>query len=358
MRLNLSPWQKGELSKMEQKKLTQGPLLDKKGNLAEAGYHTALVRSYNRKDIRASRLRIKEWDYYYLQKGDLAFALTVADNGYMAMVSVSILDFAKPGFLTVSRMKAFPMGRLHMPASSKEGTVHCKTRDCELIFDTKDGVRHLRGAFVNYGPEKATLTCDFTLTEEPRDSMVIATPFEKPRRFYYNQKICGMRVKGSFSYSGKEIDLTGGLATLDWGRGVWTYQNTWYWSCLSADMADGHTFAMNLGYGFGDTSAASENMLFFDGVAHKLGRVQFEIPQNADGTDDFLSPWRITDSEGRLDLEMRPIFDRKDYVNALVVSSNQHQVFGRFYGTATLDGGEKITLSGEIGFAEKVKNKW
>lgn len=76
-------------------------------------------------------------------------------------------------------------------------------------------------------------------------------------------------------------------AVLDWGRGVWTYQNTWYWGSASG-YVDGVPFGMNLGYGFGDTRAATENMLLYDGVAHKLDQVDFGIPKDAAGKDDLL----------------------------------------------------------------------
>ncbi|MEI3102134.1 MAG: DUF2804 family protein [Oscillospiraceae bacterium] len=64
---------------------------------------------------------------------------------------------------------------------------------------------------------------------------------------------------------------------LDWGRGVWTYHNTWYWGSASYHV-NGVPFGWNIGYGFGDTSAASENMLFYKGKAHKLSQVKFNIP--------------------------------------------------------------------------------
>lgn len=41
-----------------------------------------------------------------------------------------------------------------------------------------------------------------------------------------------MRAEGWFSFDGKKYEFNsenGALATLDWGRGVWTYDNTWYW---------------------------------------------------------------------------------------------------------------------------------
>ena len=65
------------------------PLLDEKGNLREAGYCKKLLPIYRRRDIKAGALRIKEWDYYLVNNGHFAVALTIADNGYMGLDSIS-----------------------------------------------------------------------------------------------------------------------------------------------------------------------------------------------------------------------------------------------------------------------------
>ena len=62
----------------EQHLLSDGPLLDGNGNLADAGYAYSLVRKYDRKAIAASKMRIKEWDYYYVGNAKYGIALTVA----------------------------------------------------------------------------------------------------------------------------------------------------------------------------------------------------------------------------------------------------------------------------------------
>ena len=76
------------------------------------------------------------------------------------------------------------------------------------------------------------------------------------------------------------------------------------------------------------------------------------------GKDDLLAPWHVTDNLDRLDLTFTPILDRAAYTGAVVLESNQHQVFGRFDGTAVLDDGTALTIRGLRGFAEKVKNRW
>ena len=99
-------------------------------------------------------------------------------------------------------------------------------------------------------------------------------------------------------------------------------------------------------------------MLFYDGVAHKLEHVTFDIPKTADGRDDFLKPWKIADNHGRLDLTFTPILDRADRTSVLVIESDQHQVFGRFDGVAVLDDGTAVQVENLIGFAEKVAKRW
>ena len=78
---------------MKQIKLGEGKLLDESGNLVQSGYNTYLSREYNRSDIKASSLRIKEWDYYYVGNNRYGIALTIADNSYMGLISVSVLNF-------------------------------------------------------------------------------------------------------------------------------------------------------------------------------------------------------------------------------------------------------------------------
>jgi hypothetical protein len=118
-------------------------------------------------------------------------------------------------------------------------------------------------------------------------------------------------------------------------------------------MVDGRRFGLNIGYGFGDTSAASENIVFLDGRGHKLDEVSFHIPEN-----DFLKPWQFSSNDGRLELDFVPILDRYSNTNLLVVQSWQHQVFGHFSGKATLDDGTVLQIENLLGFAEKVKNRW
>ena len=343
----------------EQKRLTPGELLDTSGVLKQAGYATSLVKRYDRSAIRGGALRIKEWDYYCIIDGDVVLALTIADNSYMSMDSVSLLNL-KTGFQhTWSAMGVMSLGKRGFPATSEKGDIAVEKPAYALRFEN-DGQKRVLTVRVDNFVEDKPLTARMALTDAPEDSMVIATPFpEKKTAFYYNQKINCLRAEGDIHFDGEIFPFHKETATavLDWGRGVWTYANTWYWGSASG-YVNGVPFGMNLGYGFGDTSAASENMLFYNGKAHKLDQIDFGIPQTHDGRDAFMSPWHITSNDGRLDLIFTPIMDRASRTNALIIESDQHQVFGAFTGTAVLDDGTTLQIQNLVGFAEKVKNRW
>ena len=331
-------------------------LLDGKGNIAEPGFAKKLLPIYCRDDIKASWARIKEWDYYLINNGRFALALTIDNNGYMNMDSVSVLDFEEGWEITNSPMKFFPGRNPRLPETSVKGDVSISGKGhCAKFENPGTGTRRLSGKMEKFGP-KGAVSYDVTLTDEPEDSMVICTPFEKDGHFYYNQKINCMRASGSFNYGGKTyvFDPSESFAVLDWGRGVWTYHNTWYWGSASYQV-NGVPFGWNIGYGFGDTSAASENMLFYNGKAHKLSQVRFHIPGDE---KDFLSPWTFTSDDGRFEMDFVPVLDRASCTNVVLIKSDQHQVFGRFTGKAVLDDGTVIEVKDFPGFAEKVENKW
>ena len=56
-------------------------------------------------------MRIKEWDYYLITDGHVGLALTIADNGYMGLDSVSFLDFDEGWEQTKAPCAFFPMGK-------------------------------------------------------------------------------------------------------------------------------------------------------------------------------------------------------------------------------------------------------
>ncbi len=334
---------------------TNHNLLDKNGQLIEPGWSKSLIQKYDRSMIKKRKTRIKEWDYYYIMSNSNKFCLclTISDLGYLGMYSVSFVDLKNAVEHTQSELTAFPLGKTNLPPTSAVGDVEFKNKNLDITFAHSDDSRIINMNYRTFD-NKQGISCDIKLTDEPQESMVIATPWtEDKKAFYYNQKINCMRASGTVTYKGKVYTLNpeADFAGLDWGRGVWTKDNYWYWGSGSGQI-DGVPFGFNLGYGFGDTSAATENVIFYNGKANKFDDIIFNISEN------YIDPWIFKSSDGRFDTNFTPIIDRNALIDAKIIVTDQHQVFGKMNGTAVLDDGTKIILKDFLCFAEKVHNKY
>lgn len=273
------------------------------------------------------------------------------------MFSASLIDFKSAKEKTKTVIAFVPFDKMKMPESSRTGYIHFHNQKVTVTFRHENGRRKLHMFMKNF-EEGSDFEADIELYNEPADSMVIATPFkESGGDFYYNQKIIGMKASGNVLYKNEIYTLYNSFGLLDWGRGVWPRNVLWYWSA-GQGVVNGKVFGFNLGYGFGDTSAASENMLFYNGIASKLEDVAFHIPQNERGEYEYRKPWSVTSSDQRFEMVFSPIIDRSAKTATPVVSTDQHQVFGLFTGKATLDDGTTVVLNDFLGFIERVKNKW
>jgi len=329
-------------------------LLDQSGRLANPGYATEPLYEYCRKDIAASIWRIKEWDYYAVMNQHQGITFTVADLGYSAMITVVLLDFDQKTILKKTQLYWFTFGKMNLPFTSLEGNVEFHSKAISIEFIREDKQRKIHANILNFDGE-SHLSVNLTLKAYQDDSMVIATPWkENNKAFYYNQKINCMPASGTVILGNMTIEFSTSdtFSVLDWGRGVWTYKNTWYWSSLSG-LVDGNRFGFNLGYGFGDTSSATENMLFYQGKAHKLDQITFEMNFN-----NVMDEWVITDNQNRVNLTMTPILDRKDDMNLGIIKNLGDQVFGKFNGTVVLDDGTKLEIKNLMGFAERITNHY
>ncbi len=250
-------------------------------------------------------------------------------------------------YANISRLLAFPFGSLHLPENAeRDSDVRYDKGGLHLRFQTQGDTRMLSFSAPRF-------EANVTLERKNPYSLVIHIPFDEYKTaFYYNHKINCMTARGRVVCGDREYlfgDDAFGL--LDWGRGVWPFHNEWYWS-NGTGVVDGKIFGFNLGTGFGNTSRATENMLFYDGGWHKLGYVHFDL-----GTE-YSKPWHLYDDEGRLDLTLTPSFDRTTKTKVLFIDNCCHQMFGGFSGKAVLDDGTVLQISDLQAFAEHAVNNW
>lgn len=346
---------------MQQKRIEEpGPVLLPDGSPV-AGYSTEELLHYNRKAVKAPPWRIKEWDFYQVmdEEGRFCLQLTYGHASYIGQIGVMLFDIQKKKMLVKkSRLIPLPFGSMHLPSSAaRDSRIQYNKRGISLCFETENRKRKLSLFWKDFEAR-------ITLTPQIPHAMVINIPFrENPKQFYYNHKINCMRAEGFVRYSTDEEEgqvvfgedaFVGQLPAyglLDWGRGVWPFSSEWFWS-NGCGLAEGKLLGFNLGCGFGDTSAATENIFFYDGQAYKLGEVVISH-QNS-----FLAPWKLIDREGRCSLTMSPLYDRTTRDKVLFVNNCCHQVFGLFNGFFTLDNGKLIQVKDLPAFAEHAVNNW
>ena len=344
---------------MQQELSATTPLLDKHGDLVQVGWarHPLLdcnlehAGFYSIRPLQAFRL--KRWDYYGLTTPAIFFSATLAHLGYAGLVFAYTLDFGTGDFHEETLL--VPLGHgIHLSRNSDQGRSTFDNGKVQVSFGLEENARHLRVRWPAFNDGQG-LEADVTLSQPPEhESMVIVIPIGR-RRFYYNRKTNCLPATGWVKRGTQrtELDHSNSLGTIDWGRGVWEYRGFWVWASASGFLPDGRKLGLNLGFGFGDTSAATENAIVLNGRVHKLSAVEFDYdPAN------FMRSWHMVSPDGRLELEFVPFKERVAKSNLLLISSEVHQMFGHYRGKLVTDDEEALEIHDLVGFAEEHHARW
>lgn len=335
---------------MKQHEITKKtPLLDADGNLLVRGYATKMNVVYNREKVKSFPLKLKEWNFYQIQKDHYSLQLTLGHVSYMCSVSATLIDIDTGEKWEFGTMKPLFIPKLdHDP--EQESRVEFRDKDFYLSFQVTTEKRILtvqgsNGTFSN-------VDIFIELENDPdNEKMVIVTPFDRPRQFYLNYKENYYRGMGKVRFDDKMVDFEGCTGLIDWGRGVWPYCHEWFWGNLTGHI-DGVPFGFNIGWGFGDLRLATENMFFYDKKAYKLGALQVERDEG-----DYMKPWKLRDPDEKLKMTFTPVFDNYTQNKFVVVDTHCDQVYGLFDGVIQTEDGEK-EFHHVMAFIEHAVNRW
>lgn len=335
-----------------------GPLLKKDGSLADIGWARQPLLDCNLENAGFYRLRflqplrIKRWDYYGLTTATHFYSFTLSDLGYLQMVFAYVVDFTNRSHFEET-LTLGPGAGVKLPRNSSEGESLFDNGKVRMKFLSEAHERRLEVDWPGFNQHGLRAQVKFAM-ESQQDSLVMVTPIGK-KRFYYNRKINCLPADGWVEYLGQKVELTPKtcLGNLDWGRGVWEYNSFWVWTTASGFLPDGRRIGLNMGFGFGDTSVATENAVILDGKVHKLGQVVYIYdPKN------LKNPWSLRSPDGRLTLRFSPFYDRVAKTDFKILGSEVHQLFGHFHGTLQTDDGETIEIHDLIGSSEEHKARW
>jgi hypothetical protein len=148
------------------------------------------------------------------------------------------------------------------------------------------------------------------------------------------QKRAALPAVGRLHVAGRTFDLSKGVAGMDYTNGYLARRTAWRWAFGMGRLPDGTPLGLNLVEGFNDgDSSACENALWVGNRVMPLGRAKFDF-----NPGDALDEWRITSTDGAVDLRFRPIHVHREERDYKLVRSHFVQPFGRFEGTVRVDG--------------------
>ncbi len=332
-----------------QENLSTQQVLDARGRMTASGYARHMNFVLDKKLMRSPRC--KEWDFYQIHfDGRYVLQLTLGHVSYAMQAQATLLDLATGDRHTIGKLAPAKRSfKRKMPTNPEvANVVQYFSRNLHVQFETTDKFRRLAFTANDYYGVKAEINLMLTNVGKNKEKIVIATPFAKRKQWYLNYKENCFVVNGYVRIGEVAYQISNGFGLLDWGRGVWPYRHKWVWGNGGTNV-DGKSFGFNIGWGFGNTSAATENAFFYDNKMYKLGEVQ-EIKLG--------DSYRYIDDDERFVFKVEPIFDNFTKTDMLWVHNRCHQLFGRWSGYIVLDDGTKLTIPPFVAFCEHAVNRW
>ena len=306
--------------------------------------------------VWAPRRKFSEADRYIIFNPTHTFIFELRDDGYLGFMGISVLSVREKKRSTQHFKTLLPLGSFDMPAGSQTGAIRYRTKNAALNFvPMESGARIIRVDIPKFDHNRS-LRGELVLTEPPMaESLVTNLPWRNEKNaFRYTRCSPWFHVEGVIQHGTTDIVFSSGNSwgIFEWNRGVRPHADTRYWAS-ACGMSNNRLVGFSIGHGSVDSSAASENGFFVDGRLHKLDQVTFHIPPS-----NWLSPWRFTSNDNRLEMVFNPQQERTDRSRALFHSVTRRQVFGSFTGRAILDDGAELGFQGITGFAERLRTSF
>lgn len=306
-------------------------------------------------NLRGSWGRNKRWDYWAVLGTDVVVSITYADIDYAGLVAVWWADLTDGR--SGGREVTVPLGRgVHLPDRPGSAPLRFSANNLEVEILDETSATTLRATWTERDRRRGRLQIR---VDRPTalDSMNVVIPWSD-RRFQYTSKQQARPASGELVVGQDRWQLGGeqqpAWGVLDVGRGRWPYQTRWNWGGGAGHTPDGTTVGLQIGGKWTEGTGHTENAVIVDGVAVKLGD---ELQWNYDW-DDPLQPWEVRSSDGSLDLQLTPRFDRHAATKLGIISTEVHQVFGAWNGTIPDPHGEQRTVQDLVGFAEESRSRW
>ncbi|KAM7200836.1 Protein of unknown function (DUF2804) domain containing protein [Naviculisporaceae sp. PSN 640] len=314
-------------------------------------------------------MRNKRWEYYGIMTPRHVIGITISSLDYAGVNQLFILDREYNTPLVKEAIAPLARG-VNLPDTydpdttasfeSKDLSIRIVESRSESDRITSITVTTTSSAGQQQGKDegKAGISLDLTLTRPiTSDALHVVVPWNS-KQFQYTIKEPAIPCSGTLTIDGivHTIDSPSAFAVLDHGRGRWPYRMVWNWAAGSGiSPTTGKRIGLQLGAKWTEGTGSTENAIIVDG---KLIKISEELTWEYD-TEDWMKPWRITGKD--LEATFTPFYERVAKTSLVILSSETHQLFGRWEGVFKLGGdagAEVLSLDGLEGWAEEARNCW
>ncbi len=287
-----------------------------------------------------------QFQFVSVQGPDWIAAVAVVDLKLVSNCFFYLYDFARGRMLESSRLQPLSLKTRIEPRPETGGCFFARGQTAVSI-SMEENRRRVR---VRSGEDIAfDLAVDHSGSGSP---LRLCSPAGY-NGWVYTQKWAGLPVTGDIRWQGESWQCgPRHRASVDWSCGFMRRETAWNWACLAGCLDDGTAVGLNLAVGVNE-SGMTENALWWNGELIKLDMARFEFQRYSPDT-----PWRVTTSDGRVDLCFEPAGTRAERVNALILASNFRQYCGTFKGRLRGPDGQWHAVTGLRGLVEDHYARW
>lgn len=284
------------------------------------------------------RLKHKKWVYGFVATQEVAALFCVVDVGYSSNAFAMAVDLttqevlADGGFLGPPR----PLVQVSdVPAAGLEVGFRIPGARFQMAREPGESPYSVRvrvGLPVPLPPPKLLLDVKL-LTEGAAPPLTVIAPVDGGV-VNVTQKSAGLVVRGRLEVAGRRWRLDGGVGGLDYTNGYLARRTAWRWAFGCGRLQDGTPLGLNLVEGFNEAREdVNENALWIGRRLVPLGRARFVYQKG-----ELLDPWRVTTTDGAVDLTLKPIAAHREDRDLVLVKSRFAQPVGLWSGTIKVDG--------------------
>jgi hypothetical protein len=287
-------------------------------------------------------LREKRWIYLTLASEELHAALAVVNLGFATKVFAFVFDKAQRRVVARESMM-LPPGLARVGANL----------DAPELVDARFGGAsvHLahEGDRVRVKANLGSIRIDALVNDASAPPSIGAIVDLGARRFHATEKRTLASWSGVVEAGDDRYRAEGGLAGFDFSAGFPHHRTEWRWAFLLGRTTAGEPIALNLVEGF---VREPECAVWFRGAVHGVGEGRFAFDRS-----NPWKPWKVTTTDGAVDLELIPCDLHEEFLEAGVLGVRYKQPIGLFSGTLRI-AGEEVAVHRAVGVAEDQRVRW